>query len=183
MDSALGFLLLAPYRCLDCRKRFFRPTLPGEHGPANVAPPPAASGKVDPFFTAPAAPEAPTSTSILILDSDPAIRRLLRRLLERCGYLVTELSEAANLGARLGSRHVDLLVADFALPAQETLEFATRLVESYPGLKIMLLSSDPMEAVKPLVSATLRKPFHNDALVDQVRKALGGTGSSEISVD
>ena len=28
LDGVLSCLLLAPYRCLDCRRRFFRPFLP-----------------------------------------------------------------------------------------------------------------------------------------------------------
>ena len=63
-------------------------------------------------------PPEPTPTStpvrILILEDDLSIRKLLRRLLERRGYLTVEISQAGDIARELLGRGASLLIVDVA---------------------------------------------------------------------
>jgi len=112
------------------------------------------------------------SLSILVLDSDPAIRKLLRRLLERCGYFVHELADATELLPELRLRKVDLLIADFGQSRQQEVETIAQLARAHPNLKIIQLASQPLESAAPATLLVLPKPFHSDALLEGVQQAF-----------
>ncbi len=128
----------------------------------------------------PAAQEIPylpvLPPSVLILDSDPAVRKLLRRLLERSGYFVTELAGVEDLELR--PRRFDLLIADLSPLRQADLEIMKQLAALHPGMKIIQLSSQPLAGAAPDGSLVLSKPFHGDALLEMVRQALGASETS-----
>ncbi|HTR39682.1 MAG TPA: hypothetical protein VMH80_27600 [Bryobacteraceae bacterium] len=109
--------------------------------------------------------------SVLILDSDPAVRKLLRRLLERSGYFVTELAGVEDLELR--PRRFNLLIADLGPLRQADLEIVKQLAAMHPGMKVIQLSSQPLAGAAPDGSLVLSKPFHGDALLEVVRQALG----------
>jgi len=106
--------------------------------------------------------------SILILESDLSIRKLLRRLLDRRGYFTYEVSQPAELETELRERRVDLLVID-ASP----LSTAFGLANVHPNLKILALSlesPDPMSI--PARCLALTKPFSLESFVESVDRLL-----------
>lgn len=87
-------------------------------------------------------PAAPVPRRIvLLLDDDPAVRKLLRRLLDREGY---QVREASDTGAALRETGMDLAIVN--LGVREEGEEAVRALKSaHPGLLVMVLS----EALAP----------------------------------
>ena len=181
LDSALGYVLLAPFRCLDCRARFFRPSLPRPRQEPNTKPthlvveaPHEATEPVVPLSRLPE-----RCPSILVLDKDPAVRKLLSRLLERGGYAVTELAGVEDLELRPGK--VDLLIGDLGSLQPQDAEIVRHLAELHPGVQLIQLCSQPADAAAGADLLVLPKPFHGDALLEKVQQALGAAVRKEIS--
>jgi two-component system phosphate regulon response regulator PhoB len=62
-------------------------------------------------------PGHPTSpAAVLVVDDDPAIRKLVSTTLERCGYGVTEASDGREAVERVRADDPDLIVLDLGLP-------------------------------------------------------------------
>jgi two-component system cell cycle sensor histidine kinase/response regulator CckA len=118
--------------------------------------------------------------SILLVEDDPAVRRLVRASLEHCGYRVHE-AESPDRALALWEElpePVDLLFTDLVMPGGMTGgELAERLVERKPGLKVIYSSGYSYEAVRPDLRLTpgynfLQKPYHLVEMAATVRRCL-----------
>jgi len=183
----LACLFLAPYLCRACGTRFFRFPISVRVEPissrALAAPPPhllpapalpiaAVVIDVPPVVEIPAPVPIPAS-AVLILADDLPVRKLLRRILERAGYLISELAELAGLGGELNARPVDLVIADLDLPPEETIRLLGPLMTT-PDRRVIVLSSDPPAAnAVPRSCIVLEKPFRGETLLANVRMVLG----------
>ncbi len=116
------------------------------------------------------------SAKILVVDDDPAIRRLLVRTLDRAGYAIVE---AADARAALGARDIDkpdLVLLDLGLPDRDGLELLPLLVRS-PGPAVIVLTA--REATDEKVTALdlgaddyITKPFDTEELLARIRSSL-----------
>jgi DNA-binding NtrC family response regulator len=113
------------------------------------------------------------------------VRETLVELLTMRGYRVVtaeSVEQAEATRTRLGSGGIQLLITDVNLmpAAQARAGYAMALHwrAMYPDLPILLISGDPSTAELPEVRAGsfgfLPKPFLMDALLEAVRRALGG---------
>ncbi len=132
-----------------------------------------------------AAATGPLAT-ILILESDLSIRKLLYRLLERRGYAIAEIEQAAELASQLQDRPADLLIVDFSPAREDSVELGT-LARAHPRSKILALSEEPLAFTQPdneLLSRlmVLPKPFALDSFVDCVERLLGRLNDSNASL-
>jgi DNA-binding NtrC family response regulator len=119
-------------------------------------------------------------TTVLIVDDEPSMRRALRALFERAGFVVAEAGSADAALDHLGEgRPAEAVVSDVLMPEVNGLAFYDRLLEVAPDLaqRVVFLtgaSSDPRvhgpieQRSVPLLSKTddLR------LVVDAVRVAL-----------
>jgi len=125
------------------------------------------------------AEKGPSVARILMIDDDD-FRDMLRRVLERAGYEVTE----ANNG-RKGIEHVrtastDLIITDLLMPEQEGLETIRQLRQEFPAIKILVISGsgrigtlDFLRVAEQFgASRSLRKPIDFQELRDTVRELL-----------
>ena len=81
-------------------------------------------------------------TRVLIVDDQPAFRRLLRQLLTRAG--LTVVGEAGNIPAAealVTALQPDLVVIDVMLPDINGLEGTLRLKALAPDLRVFLVSA------------------------------------------
>jgi CheY-like chemotaxis protein len=134
----------------------------------------------------PAKDAAPVETSqpipatpgpILILETDLSIRKLLRRLLERRGYLTLEMSQAADLAGALRDRRADLLIVDVSAVPETGVAGLVALAHAYPKLKILVLSAESLQGSEiPGRLLALPKPFALDRFVDCVDRLLERPG-------
>jgi CheY-like chemotaxis protein len=153
---------LAPLRCRKCRLRFYRPWFIAAQAdklePDALSVPPLARMIA---LTAPsAAPPPPLSltpaNSILLLDEDRDLRRLLVRLLRRDGYLIREAEYPRDAMCELAAGRVDLLIANLHRDHSEHMLREVR--DAYPSLKILELADAGMARAS--------------AVVDRVRQLL-----------
>jgi CheY-like chemotaxis protein len=113
-------------------------------------------------------------STILVVDDEPDLRFLLRRILTRAGYQVTEAGNGAVALEEVRRFRPDLVVTDLMMPVMGGLELIDRL-RSDPGtctIPILSVSSDWQLAVD--ADAALPKPYERTELLDAAERLLKG---------
>jgi len=115
------------------------------------------------------------SDKIVVVDDEPAIRRLLRSALERAGYAVIEAGTAREAQSAFDIDHPDAVLLDLGLPDREGLELVPLVVKS--GAALLVISA--REATQEKISALdlgaddyVTKPFDTDEVLARLRRAL-----------
>jgi PAS domain S-box-containing protein len=124
---------------------------------------------------------------ILLVEDEPAVQLLERRVLEMARYEVLIASngeEALALIDRVKSR-IDLLVTDVVMPGMSGRELAEAVTRRRPRMPTLFLSGyTPDEVLKEGVRAEeahfLQKPFTPSGLLSKVRDVLSGKDSSRF---
>jgi PAS domain S-box-containing protein len=119
--------------------------------------------------------------TVLLVEDDPDVRRVLGRILERSGYSVLVAADGPEAVGR-ASRTVGpihLLVTDIVMPGVSGPELYRQLVEGRRGLKVLYVSGHTQEeSVRDLSvsvdAAFLQKPFPPSLLARRVREVLDG---------
>jgi two-component system, cell cycle sensor histidine kinase and response regulator CckA len=121
----------------------------------------------------------PSLGTILVVEDEPGIRGLVRKILRRERYEVLEAGsgEEALTEAAAQDIAIDLLLTDVMLPGIGGRELAESLAATNPDLKVVYVSGfTDDEGVRagqfPPGSKFLQKPFTLSALVGVVREAL-----------
>jgi two-component system cell cycle sensor histidine kinase/response regulator CckA len=131
----------------------------------------------------PAAPRfvetAGGSETILLVEDEAGVRRLVRSILEQRGYAVLEAKDPEHALRLCGenSRRIDLLITDVVMPEMNGRELAAEAARMRPALKVLYMSGYTDNAlvhhgVKGLGPAFLQKPFTPAALAKRVRELL-----------
>jgi two-component system cell cycle sensor histidine kinase/response regulator CckA len=121
-------------------------------------------------------PVVRTPETILLVDDDWNVRRLLRPALEKSGYRVLEAgsAEAALAVATDLASPIDLLVTDSRMPGMSGLDLAVRFAHLRPKIRILFISGYADEDIGAGEGprAFLQKPFSMDVLRERVRELL-----------
>ena len=121
--------------------------------------------------------------SVLIVDDEEAIRRLIRNTLEQAGYHVYEAADGKEGLSRYRQTPADLVIMDILMPDQDGLESILTLRREFPKARIMAITggSDMIGILNFLDVArmlgacrTLQKPFEMQQLLDAVQSAIAG---------
>lgn len=122
--------------------------------------------------------QAPGARSVLVVDDDPRVRRLVCRMLEHAGHrvLTAECGEEA-LRCFEQEGPIDLLLTDVRMPRMSGVQLASRLKDADPGLAVLLMSgyADAAGAEiqkSGLADALIEKPFGAADLLDRVSERL-----------
>ena len=113
---------------------------------------------------------------ILIIEDEPAIRNVLRVLLEAEGYRVVEADTAMRAEIEARSHKPDLLLVDLGLPDGDGLK-VIRKVRAWSPVPVIVLSARTMEeqkiaALDAGADDYVTKPFSAPELLARVRAAL-----------
>ena len=113
---------------------------------------------------------------ILIVEDEPAIRKVLRVLLEAEGYRFIEADTAQRAEIEARSHKPDLLLVDLGLPDGDGLN-VIRHVRAWSPVPIIVLSARTMEeqkiaALDAGADDYVTKPFSAPELLARVRAAL-----------
>ena len=117
--------------------------------------------------------------TILLVEDEPAVRRLARRALESHGFRIFEAGSGAE-ALEICSSHgdeLDMLLTDVVMPQMSGVELATRLTARYPSLRVLYMSGYTEDAlgqrgVLSPETAFLNKPFTPASLRQAVRAVL-----------
>ncbi|NOT08431.1 MAG: response regulator [Gemmatimonadales bacterium] len=121
------------------------------------------------------------SGTVLVVEDEPTVRQLTRRVLAARGYDVLSASqgrEALEVAAAYGGE-IDLLLTDVVMPLMGGRELAEHLAVARPTTKVLYLSGYTDDAVVRhgvLESRVhfLQKPFAPETLARKVREVLVG---------
>ena len=154
-------------------------TEPGRGTTFRVYLPRAAPLAVTPARERPASVRPGRGETVLVVEDEPAVRRVMRTVLRRAGYQVLE---ATNLAQALavasdGSARVDLLLTDLVLPDGTGGEVAQQVTELRPELRVLFISGhtdDPVlrRGISESDVDFVRKPFTADGLAARVAEVL-----------
>jgi len=114
---------------------------------------------------------------ILVVDDDPRITDLLRRVLAYEGYSVAIAASGNEALNRTLERPPDLIVLDIMLPGLDGLEVAQRLRAAGDNVPILMLTArdavaDRVKGLETGADDYLVKPFAPDELVARVKALL-----------
>ena len=128
------------------------------------------------------------SESVLVVEDEERVRRLVLKTLERQGYAVVAASnadEAMRVLAERGAR-IQLLVTDVVLPGVNGLDLARAARSALPDLRVLYISGygfQDLARYGTLGADTtlLAKPFRPPELVGAVRRVLDRPPSAIIT--
>ena len=116
---------------------------------------------------------------ILLVEDEPNVRRIARRILERNGYTVLEAANGTEALRVLERRQepIALVLTDLVMPEMGGRELASRLRIVSPTSRVLFMSGYTEDAVlRQSVmepgSVFLDKPFTFETLIRKVREAL-----------
>ena len=117
--------------------------------------------------------------TILLVDDEEGVRRMLKALLERLGYDVIVAADGIE-GLAAGERHqgrIDLLVTDMMMPRMHGKELSERFTARRPETRVLFTSgyADDDVIERGLLDADMafiQKPFSMEELGDKIRELL-----------
>jgi CheY-like chemotaxis protein len=121
-------------------------------------------------------PQEGTDRVVLVVDGEPAERSWLAGVLLAAGIGVVVIGDG-RAAARIvadGRVRPDVLLTEMALPGMTGVELAARLTAIRPGLRVVMMTADPVRAATArehggLVSAVLLKPIPVADLLEAVQ--------------
>jgi DNA-binding response OmpR family regulator len=118
----------------------------------------------------------PDSSTILLVDDEESVQKLLAYPLEREGFRVLQARDGEEALERFASEHVDLVVLDLMLPKLDGLEVCKRLrAESEVPIIMLTARDDELDKVVGLELGAddyITKPFSIHEFRSRVRALL-----------
>jgi two-component system cell cycle sensor histidine kinase/response regulator CckA len=121
-----------------------------------------------------------TPVTILVVEDDPVLRDLMRRVLEQEGYsvLVAGNGDEAIGIARHFTQPLHLVIADVVLPGVSGFDVADRVWSCHPERQVLYITGyAEVPVVRQELGETrqrsLLKPFTKEELLQNVREILG----------
>lgn len=114
--------------------------------------------------------------TILVVDDDPVIRRMLEKRLEKEGYEVLIAEDGYQARKMLPQQHIDVVLTDLMMPGSiggiEVLDIAKNL---NPNIEVILITAHSsidtaVEAMKKGAADYLEKPINFDELFLRLEK-------------
>lgn len=127
----------------------------------------------------PAPPTAAVPATVLIVEDEPALRRVIAATVRDAGYTVLSASgsaEALELAGRHGT-DIDLLLTDVVMPGMLGQQLARELGREHPGLKVVFMSGFAQPFIgdargERLEDPLLQKPFTEAELLNRLADSL-----------
>jgi PAS domain S-box-containing protein len=133
-------------------------------------------------------PQRGHGETVLVVEDEPAMREVTRRILERNGYHVTAAASGHDaLQALTGQlEHVDLLLTDVVMPRMQGRELADKICVLRPGIRVAFMSGytqgllSQQRVLEPGVHL-IEKPFTETTLLAKVREILTAEGNGGVA--
>jgi CheY-like chemotaxis protein len=127
--------------------------------------------------TAVAAGAAGRGETILVVEDEPAVLRVVTRILQRNEYSVMAATNGTQALALAADHEFDLLLTDVVMPGISGLELADRVKQTHPRAAVLLMSgyspdlAGPGHAFRPDLPL-VQKPVTERTLLEAIRAAI-----------
>ena len=113
---------------------------------------------------------------ILIVDDEAAVRRLLRKCLEKEGFIISEASTGTEMHTILDAQSIDLVTLDITLEGEDGLDLA-RTIRAKSKVPIIMVSGkgdliDKVVGLEIGADDYISKPFELREVIARVRAVL-----------
>ena len=108
--------------------------------------------------------------SILVLDSDPAVRRAVAQDFRREGFHVLSADAIEAVTFADGERLPSLVVSEVRLRDAEGIDLVERIREMLPRTCLLILTGDPARNSLPGVTRVFGKPWNREQLMSTARR-------------
>ena len=117
------------------------------------------------------------SGTVLVVDDDVAVGKVLGALLTQAGLRVHLTTGGAQALQVLARQPIDVVVSDVRMPGMDGLQLLAEVQRGWPELPVLLLTAHgtvplAVEAMRAGAADFVLKPFDRDELLFSVRKAL-----------
>jgi DNA-binding NtrC family response regulator len=112
--------------------------------------------------------------TVLIVDDDPQILRLLRAMLGPQNVTVLSAPLPSDALRICGEETIDVLISDISMPEMDGNKLAERVFKLNPRVRVLLISGavDEAPAVRGGQVRFLKKPFFPAELIKLLREML-----------
>lgn len=119
---------------------------------------------------------------VLLVDDDPRVGDVLRRLLALRGIDVTVCASGEEAIAHTALGTVDVLVTDFGMPGMNGCDLAARVRDLRPDLPIVLLTGDSELGLNDRnIDVVFPKPFKADDVAEMLRRLVASSRAPSTS--
>ena len=123
------------------------------------------------------------ASTILVVDDEPQIRRVMRATLTAEGYAIVEAQDGQEALEKFRSERPDLIILDMNMPGLDGVE-ACREIRSSSNVPIIMLTvrsaeKDKVRALDAGADDYVVKPFGIQELLARIRATLRRSGGEE----
>jgi DNA-binding NtrC family response regulator len=115
---------------------------------------------------------------ILVVDDDKVILELVKRILEREGFVVSCVASGEEALEQMKERSFCLMITDFKMPGLNGLELARKGLEIAPQMPIIMNTGGISPKITRLameigITKVLPKPFHLSEFMKTIKDVMG----------
>ncbi len=115
--------------------------------------------------------------SVLIVDDDTGIRKLLRKLLERQKFVVAEACDGMDALERVKEQEFNAVITDVMMPRLSGIQLLAKLRKAYPLVPVIIITGKPaieaaVECMKNGAYDYISKPFDFGQIKKVIQNAL-----------
>ena len=115
--------------------------------------------------------------SVLVVDDEESVRKLLQRILEEAGYNVVTAANGQEALDKVEQLKIGVVLLDIKMPVMSGMEVLRRLAAERPGICVIMSTAvrdaeTAVEAMKLGAYDYIIKPFNRDDVVVKVRRAI-----------
>src|SRR3954470_8796129 len=119
---------------------------------------------------------AAKAKKVLVVDDEPALRRILQKALDRAGMVVTTAVDGVEALKQLKTKKFDVVLLDVWMPRMNGLEVLSQLRTRAVKPRVVVMTGDNrpetlLTAVREQVYQCIAKPFIASEVVSVVEKA------------
>jgi DNA-binding response OmpR family regulator len=126
------------------------------------------------------------SAHLLIVEDDPEMRDLLRKVLEKEAYLISLAADGHEATRLLSTDRIDLVVTDMLMPHDGGLELLETLRSTHPNLPVIIITAfgdwqSYSRALELGAEAFISKPLKMAELIAAIHAALARRGVGQVA--
>ena len=116
------------------------------------------------------------SGTILVVDDDEGVRKVMTRWVSEMGYTVKAAADADTALTMMRECPIDVALCDIRMPGHDGIWLLKQVCRFYPEIAIVLatglMEMDPMVTLRPGVVGYIVKPFNREDLAKVILRGM-----------